>query len=272
MWTNCRASPVGPAIRRWSYDFRLHPPRGPAERKEPRDGDAGRSLPDAAHARGAALQSARPARHHAPSRSFGTTLPRRPAAVNRPAGRVRRRPQARGRTTPTPVDLPPRGWCRAPVRFRASPPGARPRNRPKEDPWPLPRCASCSEAGVHFGHQTRRWNPKMRRFIFGERAGIYVIDLQKTMRLLEEAHDRVRDIAARGGTVLFVGTKKQARDAVAAQAAARRHAVREPPLAGRPADELPHHVGPHRVPARPAPAVGATASSSCSRRRSGSRG
>jgi small subunit ribosomal protein S2 len=74
------------------------------------------------------------------------------------------------------------------------------------------------EAGVHFGHQTRRWNPKMRRFIFGERAGIYVIDLQKTMRLLEESHDRVRDIAARGGTVLFVGTKKQARDAVAEHA------------------------------------------------------
>jgi len=75
------------------------------------------------------------------------------------------------------------------------------------------------EAGVHFGHQTRRWNPKMRRFIFGERAGIYVIDLQKTMRLLEDAHDRARDIAARGGTVLFVGTKKQARDAVAEHAA-----------------------------------------------------
>jgi small subunit ribosomal protein S2 len=74
------------------------------------------------------------------------------------------------------------------------------------------------EAGVHFGHQTRRWNPKMRRFIFGERAGIYVIDLQKPMRLLEEAHDRVRDIAGRQGTVLFVGTKKQARDAVAEHA------------------------------------------------------
>jgi len=75
------------------------------------------------------------------------------------------------------------------------------------------------EAGVHFGHQTRRWNPKMRRFIFGERAGIYVIDLQKTMRLLEEAHDKVRDIAAKGGTVLFVGTKKQSRDAIASHAA-----------------------------------------------------
>ncbi len=74
------------------------------------------------------------------------------------------------------------------------------------------------EAGVHFGHQTRRWNPKMRRFIFTERGGIYVIDLQKTLTLAEEAHEMVRDIAATGGTVLFVGTKKQAREAVQAQA------------------------------------------------------
>ena len=74
------------------------------------------------------------------------------------------------------------------------------------------------EAGVHFGHQTRRWNPKMRRFIFTERGGIYVIDLQKTIVLAEEAHEMVRDIAAQGGTVLFVGTKKQSRDAVATQA------------------------------------------------------
>lgn len=74
------------------------------------------------------------------------------------------------------------------------------------------------EAGVHFGHQTRRWNPKMRRFIFTERGGIYVIDLQKTIVLAEEAYEMVRDIAAQGGTVLFVATKKQARDAVATQA------------------------------------------------------
>ena len=74
------------------------------------------------------------------------------------------------------------------------------------------------EAGVHFGHQTRRWNPKMRRFIFGERGGIYVIDLQKTIVLAQEAHEMVRDIAAQGGSVLFVGTKKQARDAIATQA------------------------------------------------------
>src|SRR5436190_183794 len=70
------------------------------------------------------------------------------------------------------------------------------------------------EAGVHFGHQTRRWNPKMKRFIFAERGGIYIIDLQKTLELLEEAHDFVRNIAGRGGNVLFVGTKKQAQDAV----------------------------------------------------------
>jgi small subunit ribosomal protein S2 len=70
------------------------------------------------------------------------------------------------------------------------------------------------EAGVHFGHQTRRWNPKMRRYIFGERGGIYIIDLTKTLELLEEAHDFARNLADRGGTVLFVGTKKQSQDAV----------------------------------------------------------
>ena len=70
------------------------------------------------------------------------------------------------------------------------------------------------EAGVHFGHQTRRWNPKMRRFIFAERGGIYVIDLTQTAERLEEARQFLRNVAERGGTVLFVGTKKQAQDAV----------------------------------------------------------
>jgi small subunit ribosomal protein S2 len=70
------------------------------------------------------------------------------------------------------------------------------------------------EAGVHFGHQTRRWNPKMRRYIFGERGGIHIIDLQKTERLLEGAREFAGDLASRGGTILFVGTKKQARDAI----------------------------------------------------------
>jgi small subunit ribosomal protein S2 len=74
------------------------------------------------------------------------------------------------------------------------------------------------EAGVHFGHQTRRWNPKMRRYIFGERGGIYIIDLQKTLEALEEAQTFVRNLAERGGTVLFVGTKKQAQDAVEEEA------------------------------------------------------
>jgi small subunit ribosomal protein S2 len=70
------------------------------------------------------------------------------------------------------------------------------------------------EAGVHFGHQTRRWNPKMKRFIFGERGGIYIIDLRQTLELLEEAHNFARNLAERGGSILFVGTKKQAQDAV----------------------------------------------------------
>jgi small subunit ribosomal protein S2 len=70
------------------------------------------------------------------------------------------------------------------------------------------------EAGVHFGHQTRRWNPKMKRFIFAERGGIYIIDLQQTLERLEEAYNFARNLAERGGTILFVGTKKQAQDAV----------------------------------------------------------
>jgi small subunit ribosomal protein S2 len=74
------------------------------------------------------------------------------------------------------------------------------------------------EAGVHFGHQTRRWNPKMRRFIFTERGGIYIIDLEQTLELLEQAHSFVRNVAERNGTVLFVGTKKQAQDAVVEEA------------------------------------------------------
>jgi small subunit ribosomal protein S2 len=74
------------------------------------------------------------------------------------------------------------------------------------------------EAGVHFGHQTRRWNPKMRRFIFGERSGIYIIDLQQTLPRIEDAYSFVRDLAADGGTILLVGTKKQAQDPIQEQA------------------------------------------------------
>jgi len=74
------------------------------------------------------------------------------------------------------------------------------------------------ESGIHFGHQTRRWNPKMSRYIYGERHGIYIIDLQKTIRQLQRAYKAVRETTARGGTVLFVGTKKQAREAIQQQA------------------------------------------------------
>jgi small subunit ribosomal protein S2 len=75
------------------------------------------------------------------------------------------------------------------------------------------------EAGVHFGHQTRRWNPKMRRFIFTERGGIYIIDLQQTLELVQQAHAFARNISERGGSVLFVGTKKQCQDSIEEEAA-----------------------------------------------------
>jgi small subunit ribosomal protein S2 len=74
------------------------------------------------------------------------------------------------------------------------------------------------EAGVHFGHQTRRWNPKMKRYIFGERNGIYIIDIQQSIGLLEQSYEFVRDTVAKGGTILFVGTKKQAQEAIEQQA------------------------------------------------------
>ncbi len=70
------------------------------------------------------------------------------------------------------------------------------------------------EAGVHFGHQTRRWNPKMARYIFTERNGIYIIDLQKTVKKLDEAYNYVKEVAAEGGDILFVGTKKQAQESI----------------------------------------------------------
>lgn len=75
------------------------------------------------------------------------------------------------------------------------------------------------ETGVHFGHQTRRWNPKMRPFIFGARNGIHIIDLQQTVKLFRDAHDKIVETVANGGKVLFIGTKRQAQEAVAAEAA-----------------------------------------------------
>src|SRR6266487_6723097 len=74
------------------------------------------------------------------------------------------------------------------------------------------------DSGTHFGHQTRRWNPKMKRFIFSDRDGIYIIDLQQTIALLEEAQAFARGLGERGETMLFVGTKKQAQDAIASEA------------------------------------------------------
>ena len=74
------------------------------------------------------------------------------------------------------------------------------------------------EAGVHFGHQTRRWNPKMAKYIFTERNGIYIIDLQKTVKMLDTAYDFIRDVSAEGGEILFVGTKKQAQEAIKEEA------------------------------------------------------
>jgi small subunit ribosomal protein S2 len=91
-------------------------------------------------------------------------------------------------------------------------------NQKGEKPLAVVSMRELLEAGVHFGHQTRRWNPKMRRYIFTERGGIYIIDLEQTLELLEQAHDFARNVAERRGTVLFVGTKKQAQDAVAEQA------------------------------------------------------
>jgi small subunit ribosomal protein S2 len=74
------------------------------------------------------------------------------------------------------------------------------------------------EAGVHFGHQVKRWNPKMKKYIFGQRNGIYIIDLQKTVKMFEEAYNFIRDISSKGETVLFVGTKKQAQDVIIEEA------------------------------------------------------
>ena len=74
------------------------------------------------------------------------------------------------------------------------------------------------ETGVHFGHQTRRWNPKMRPFIFGARKGIHIIDLQQTVKLYRKAHDFIAETVARGGKIIFVGTKRQAQDVIKAEA------------------------------------------------------
>ena len=95
------------------------------------------------------------------------------------------------------------------------------------------------EAGCHFGHQTRRWNPKMKEYIFGERNGIYILDLKQTIINADQAYSFLKTVS-RGGQVLFVGTKKQARRP-SSPLRARRHALHQPALARRYADQLRHH-------------------------------
>ena len=102
------------------------------------------------------------------------------------------------------------------------------------------------EAGVHFGHQTKRWNPKMKEYIFGERNGIYIIDLQKTLKLFKDAMRYVGEMAAQGKTVLFVGTKRQAQEAIAEEAT-RCAVLREPALAGRVAHQHDHRAEIHQA-------------------------
>ena len=97
------------------------------------------------------------------------------------------------------------------------------------------------EAGVHYGHQTRRWNPKMASYIYTERNGIYIIDLQKTVKKLEEAYNFVRDLAANGETLLFVGTKKQAQEAIKEEA---ERVFCQRPLVGWYAHQLQDHADP----------------------------
>ena len=103
------------------------------------------------------------------------------------------------------------------------------------------------EAGVHFGHQTRRWNPKMAPYIYTERNGIYIIDLQKSVGKVDEAYKAVSDIAADGGSILFVGTKKQAQDAIKTEAEQMRYVLCKREMAGRYADQLQDHPEPYQA-------------------------
>src|SRR5439155_21088399 len=103
-------------------------------------------------------------------------------------------------------------------RGREEPDGGRPKTERRHTAMPVATRRELLEAGVHFGHQTRRWNPKMGRYLFGERSGIYIVDLEKSLSGLQEAYEFVRELGRRGGVVLFVGTKKQAQDVVAEQA------------------------------------------------------
>ena len=126
---------------------------------------------------------------------------------------------------------------------------------------------SLLEAGVHFGHRTRRWHPKMRTFIFTERNGIHIIDLQQTMRQVNTAYGVVRDIVREGGLVLFVGTKKQAQETIQPEADRCGMPYVDPALAGRHADQLPHHPAARRVHGRPGRRRAAASWIACPRRK-----
>ena len=102
------------------------------------------------------------------------------------------------------------------------------------------------ESGVHFGHRTHKWHPAMKPYIFTERNGIHIIDLQKTVKSLQTAYNMVRDTVAEGGTVLFVGTKRQAQETIQEEAIRCRHALRHRSLAGRHAHQLAHHPRAHQ--------------------------
>ena len=126
------------------------------------------------------------------------------------------------------------------------------------------------EAGVHFGHQTRRWNPKMAPYIYTERNGIYIIDLQKTVKKLEEAYNFVRQLSESGQSLLFVGTKKQAQEAIKEEALRCDHVLCQRPLAGRHDDQLQDHAHPYRPPEPAARPCRPTAPSTCCPRRKSS--
>ena len=106
------------------------------------------------------------------------------------------------------------------------------------------------EAGVHFGHQTKRWNPKMKPYIFGARNGIYIIDLQKTLKMFKEAYNFVKEVASRNEYVLFVGTKKQAQEAIVEEAKRACCIPCEREVARRDAHELSDHREEHRQAAQ----------------------
>src|ERR1700689_5234423 len=140
----------------------------------------------------------------------------------RPPCRSRCRIPASGGTQLTgPRDHPSRGECvRALGNNREAPRPAGGRTKRKGDTGmaPVVTMRQLLESGVHFGHQTRRWNPKMKRLIFTERNGIYIIDLQQSLTYIDRSYDFVKETVAHGGTILFIGTKKQGQDAIAEQA------------------------------------------------------